>query len=229
MSVSDSSLCYLFADLLVGKMTAWERLNGFPGMETPSSGEVVHFGRFEQEMLAVALWHLHLAGSATISEVEPDKESGVRRSHRRTLRLRIVRLGNGQGLAGLEAALFECLPEEGTANILDVIGELYEGRRGGLPVNGLLAIVQHEAVGLGILTRTERSGRLPRSLAWTRTLPAFAFNDDLLEDTEGLFNEMDQRLSERIESEEDLWNRLLDECGTALFFARPVPDHPQPG
>jgi hypothetical protein len=79
MDLSASCLCYLFADQAVGAMTRRQRLNGDYGVETPTTGVLVHLGLLEREMLAIAVWNLDVAGAVSVCETEPDTTaSGAR-------------------------------------------------------------------------------------------------------------------------------------------------------
>jgi hypothetical protein len=214
MALSASCLCYLFADRAVGEMTRGQRLTGDYGVETPTTGVLVHLGALEREMLVTAVWNLEVQGAVEISEVEVDE------AHLKRVRflLRIGRVGLGDGLTGLEEALFRSLPEGEVVTLSTMVDRLYERE---LPLNGLLAIAQREAVAAGVLVRTPRQGRTPRSLKWSKTLPAFAVDRVVLRAVETAFDEMNERLNNWMDSEEDLWDLLVSECTEALYIARP--------
>jgi hypothetical protein len=222
---SASCLYYLFADRVVRRLTWWQRLSGEYAVVSPSSGSLVGLGVLERRLLAVAIWRLHASRRIRISwappgdnQFSPSRFGGLRGG---TYELRFHR-GRGFGvLSGLEADLLGALRADGA----DTYGLVNEDwlQQGPLPISGVIAPVQREALALGVLLSGEAIRSRRRSLQWSEGLPDLRADHQRLMVLEEPFNELVESLESLVGSERKLWSRIASECGKALAEARPTP------
>ncbi len=159
--VSASCLTYLFADRFVRPMGWSHRIFGETALITPTSLRLVHIVNVQLQCLATALWSLEHHGLITISEKVLSASNLLGRIGEHELVLE--RVGESEGLLGLERQVLSALPGEpvGARDLLlldafDIV-----------PVDALLVPVREEAVAANVVVFPEREGRVPQSLRWS--------------------------------------------------------------
>ena len=153
--VSASCLAYLFADRFVRPVGWSHRFFGETALITPTSRRLVHIVDVQLQCLATALWSLEHHGLITISEKVLSASNLLGRIGEHELLLE--RVGEGEGLVGLEEQVLSALPGEpvGAKDLL------YLDDFDIVPVDALLVPVQEEAVAAKVVVLPEGEGRAP--------------------------------------------------------------------
>jgi hypothetical protein len=216
--VSDSCLCYLFADRFIRRLR-WNKRETNLAVEVPMSGALVKLAILERQLLAVAVWSLYDRGAITLRTDGTDQRPGTSVIK---VKYRIALRTNGfpdQLPAGIEGRLLAHLGPEPTS-VREVVAVRWLDNDF-LPLNGVVVLAQREAVDAGLLN-VVRSRAQPKPLRWTQGHTTVTANSHQVRHLEPAAAAMARRLEAFKRLDEATWNRLVIECGRVLAYTRPL-------
>jgi len=210
--VSASCLTYLFADRFVRPMSRSRRFFGELALVTPTSGTLVQIADVQLQCLATALWSLEHHGLIAIAEKAHPASNHLGRIGE--YKLQFERVGEGEGLVGLERLVLSALPGA-PVDARDLLRfDAFNLR----PVDALLLPVQEEAVRANVAVPSEREGRVPQSLNWS-VHARYEIREMARRSLEAQFRSADEAgLFGR--NQPQLFEEVRRQCGLALYATR---------
>jgi hypothetical protein len=185
----------------------------------PSSESLVSIGDLEAELLVVALWDLRAQHHLDISWDEPVYR-GALRGKRREFSLRLTPSNGTSATAGLEARLLSALGDS-TCDLYALINDRWLDGEKNMAVNGLVVLAQREALSRGLLYRLPVEGRLPRSLAWSKSPFRYEGDSAALEPFEDPAGQLAEDVFDLDNSANREWKTLMEEAKRVLYNSRP--------
>jgi hypothetical protein len=184
---------------------------------------LVELALLEAELLAVALWDLRAQGHVDISG-EPEQRGlfqgpGHGFGYRDPFWLRFTPCQTPSKTAGLERELLSALGDS-PADLDELVNDRWLSGKT-LAVNGVVVCAQREALTRGLLYRLPNEGPLPKSLAWSKSLPCYVGDAAALARFEVAAVHLAQEVIRLDKSADWGWKTLVREAKRALSTSRP--------